>query len=182
MSTERLFIALTLPLSVREVLAALAQPLPDVNWTRLDQLHITLRFLGDVSDEKIAPMIERLATVRVAPFILPIEGVGTFPPNRPPRVIWAGVGQGHPRLFQLRQRLDDALLACGLDLDVRTFHPHATLARCGESAGPAVAHWLHASRDFAAPPFRVESFDLYSSELRPSGAVHTLKHSFPLAA
>ena len=180
MPTQRLFIALT-PLAVREVLAALAQPLPDVTWTRPEQLHITLRFLGDVSDERVDPMIERLERIRVAPFILPIEGVGTFPPNRPPRTIWAGVGNGHPRLFQLRQRLDDALLASGIDVDLRTFHPHATLARCSERAAPAVAHWLHARRDFTAPPFRVESFDLYASELRPSGAIHTLVRPFPLA-
>lgn len=180
MRSERLFIALTLPLAVREVLAALAQPLPDVAWTLPGQLHLTLRFLGEVPADRIGAMIERLEKVRVAPFILPVEGLGTFPPNRPPRVIWAGVGNGHPRLFQLRQRLDDALLASGLQLDVRTFHPHATLARCGDSAAPAVAHWLHASREFAAPPFRVESFDLYQSELRPNGAVHTLKRQFPL--
>jgi 2'-5' RNA ligase len=92
------------------------------------------------------------------------------------------VGRGHPRLFQLRQRLDDALLACGLDLDVRTFHPHATLARCAEGAAPAIAALLRGRRDFAAPPFRVEAFDLYSSELRPSGAIHTLKRRFALKA
>lgn len=181
MASERLFIALSLPLAVREVLAALAQPLPGVTWTRPDQLHLTLRFLGDVPTAELDPLLARLESVKVAPFILPIEGVGTFPPNRPPRILWAGVGKGHPRLFQLRQRLDDTLLACGLPLDVRTFHPHATLARCGDGAAPAVAHWLHASRDFTAPPFRVESFDLYASELRPSGAVHTLMRQFPLA-
>jgi RNA 2',3'-cyclic 3'-phosphodiesterase len=121
--TERLFIALTLPDAVRDVLAALAHPLPGVSWTRPEQLHVTLRFLGDVPESKIEPMIARLVTVEVVPFILPVEGVGTFPPNRPPRVLWIGVGSGHPRLFQLRQRLDDALLASGLQLDVRTFHP-----------------------------------------------------------
>ena len=179
--TERLFIALTLPDPVRDSLAALAQPLPGVNWTPPEQLHVTLRFLGDVAGEQLQPMIARLATVEVSPFILPIETVGTFPPNRPPRVLWIGVGSGHPRLFQLRQRLDDALLASGLQLDVRTFHPHVTLARTTENASAAVAHWLHTHRDVTAPPFRVEAFDLYASELRPSGAVHTLKQRFPLA-
>jgi 2'-5' RNA ligase len=180
MSTERLFIALSLPTVVRESLAALAEDLPDVTWTREDQLHITLRFLGDVEAALIEPMTARLAAIEVSGFVLPVEGVGTFPPNRPPRVIWAGVGNGHPRLFQLRQRLDDALLATGLPLEVRTFHPHATLARCGESAGSGVNAWLRRHRDFAAPPFRVESFDLYSSELRPAGAIHTLWDRFPL--
>ena len=183
MDSERLFVALTLPLPVRAALTALAQPLPDVTWTRPEQLHLTLRFLGDVAVERIAAMLARLEGVRVAPFILPVEGLGTFPPNRPPRILWAGVGNGHPRLFQLRQRLDDALIASGLrELDVRTFQPHVTLARCGEGAAPAVAHWLRASREFAAPPFQVESFDLYRSELPPGGAVHTLKRSFPLVS
>ena len=180
MHTERLFVALPLPAPVRDMLAALAEPLPGVNWTPPEQLHVTLRFLGDVNTATMQAMAERLATVRVSPFILPIEGLGTFPPNRPPRVLWIGLGSGHPRLFQLRQRLDDALLATGLQLDVRTFHPHITLARCTEDAAPAVTHWMHKHRAVAPPPFRVESFDLYASELRPAGAVHTLKQRFPL--
>jgi RNA 2',3'-cyclic 3'-phosphodiesterase len=181
MNDERMFIALTLPDAVRGALAALARPLPGVNWTRPEQLHVTLRFLGDVPGDQIEPMIARLAAVQVEPFVLPVEGVGTFPPNRPPRVLWIGVGSGHPRLFQLRQRVDDAVLASGVPLDVRTFHPHVTLARCTENAAAAIRHWLHAQRDSAAPPFRVESFDLYASELRPAGAVHTLRRRFALS-
>lgn len=175
-----MFIALTLPLPVRDTVAALAEPLHGLSWTRTEQLHLTLRFLGEVTEEQFEPMRARLATVRVEPFILPVEGVGTFPPNRPPRVVFVGVGSGHPRLYQLRQRLDDAVLASGLPLDVRTFHPHVTVARCSEQLSPAVNRWLHRHREFAAPPFRVDAFDLYTSELRPSGAVHTLKEHFPL--
>lgn len=182
MNTERLFLALTLPESVRGVLAAQAQALPGVHWTRPEQLHVTLRFLGDVAGNQVESIVARLAGVRVAPFVLPLEGTGAFPPNRPPRVLWIGVGTGHPRLFQLRQRMDDALLAGGLQLDVRTFHPHVTLARCTEDAAPAIGHWLHTHREMSAPPFRVESFDLYASELQPGGAIHTLRHRFPLAA
>jgi len=182
MNTERLFVALTLPAPVRDMLTALAQPLPGVSWTERDQLHVTLRFLGDVSAGVSQSMIARLATVKVEPFILPVEGIGTFPPNRPPRVLWIGVGSGHPRLFQLRQRLDDALLGAGLQLDVRTFHPHITLARCTENAAPAISHWMHVNRDVAPPPFRVDAFDLYASELRPAGAVHILKQRFELSS
>src|SRR3954469_9032749 len=178
--TERLFIALSPPEAVRNALVALPEPIPGINWTRPEQLHVTLRFLGDVPTDQIEPMITRLAAVRVAPFILPVETLGAFPPTRPRRILWIGTGTGHPRLFQLRQRIDDALLASGLQLDVRTFHPHVTLARSTENAAPAISHWLHAHRATAAPPFRVEAFDLYASELRPSGAVHTLKQRFPL--
>ena len=179
--TERLFVALTLPAPVRSALAALPTPMIGVNWARPEQFHVTLRFLGDVTAGQRARIIERLNAVRVMSFVLPVEGLGTFPPpGRPPRVIWVGTGSGHPRLFQLRQRVDDALLSAGLDLDVRTFHPHVTLARCTENAGPAVSEWCSARRDFIAPPFRVGSFELYASELRPTGSVYSQRHSFPL--
>jgi 2'-5' RNA ligase len=177
---RRLFLALTLPPPVRDALAALAEPIPGVAWTRPEQLHLTLRFLGDVSRQQEEAMIERLEAVRVGAFILPVEGAGAFPSEREPRVLWAGVGNGHPRLFQLRQRVDDGLIAAGLTLDLRTFHPHTTLARCTAPATPAIGRWLRAHRELAAPPFRVESFDLYASELRPSGAVHTLVRRFAL--
>ena len=178
--TERLFLALPLPEAVRSTLAAAAEPLPGVNWTRPEQLHLTLRFVGNLEPRQADAMREHLRAVRVAPFLLPIEGLGAFPPNRPPNVLWIGVGTGHPRLFQLRQRIDDAVLAAGVPLDVRTFHPHVTLARVTADGAKPIAHWMHARREFAAPPFRVEAFELFASELRPGGAVHTLKERFPL--
>ena len=182
MTTQRLFVAIALPAPVRDELVALAQPLAGVNWTQPEKLHLTLRFLGDVPEEKIDSVMAHLATVRVEPFILPVEGVGVFPAKGPPRVVWIGVGHGHPRLHQLRQRVDDALLAAGLiELDVHTFHPHATLARCGADATNPVTKWLVAHAEFVAPPFRVSAFDLYASELRPAGAAHTLVRRFPLA-
>ncbi len=181
MVAERLFIALTLPDPVRAAVAELVQPMNGLAWVRTEQLHVTLRFLGDVTEDQLAPMLDHLGRVRVEPFILPVEGVGSFPPNRPPRVVWVGVGRGHPRLFQLRQRVDDAVLASGLPLDVRTFHPHITMARVTGHSNPSLNRWLHGHESFAGPPFRVEAFDLYASELRPDGAVHTLRQRFPLA-
>jgi 2'-5' RNA ligase len=180
--TERLFVAITLPEAVREALRALAEPLHGVSWVRREQLHVTLRFLGDVQTDRMEGVCERLADIRVEPFILPVESVGAFPPKRPPRVIWAGTGAGHPRLFQLRQRLDDSLIAAGIEFDLRRFEPHITVARCPEAAAPGVAQWLHRHREFSAPPFRVEAFDLYSSVLGPGGAEHALLRRFELSA
>jgi 2'-5' RNA ligase len=179
-STLRLFVALSLPEPVRDALAALPESIRGVTWTRKEQLHVTLRFIGDTPSSALEAIRARLAAIDVATFVLPIEGVGTFPPNRPPRVIWAGTGTGHPRLFQLRQRLDDALLATGLPLDVRTFHPHVTLGRCAEDPGPALAKWLRTHGAFTAPPFRAAAFDLFASELKPMDAIHTLLERFPL--
>jgi 2'-5' RNA ligase len=182
MPTQRLFLALSLPEPVRHTIAALATPLHGIRWTPAEQLHVTLRFLGEITSEQTDVLIDRLAAVRIEPFLLPTENVGAFPPKRPPRVLWVGAGSGHPRLHQLRQRVDDTLLAVGLDVDLRSFHPHITVARCDEGSASGAAHWLREHRDFAGPPFRVKTFDLFSSELRPGGAEHHLLKSFPLVA
>jgi RNA 2',3'-cyclic 3'-phosphodiesterase len=179
--TERLFIALPLPDSVRAELAGLLEPLRGVSWTRPEQLHLTLRFLGEVPAGCVERIEERLAAIRVEPFIIPVEGVGAFPPKGPPRVIWVGVGAGHPHLFQLRQRLDDAVLAAGIDFDVRFFQPHITLARCAEGAAPAASQWLRRHCEFLSASFRVKAFDLCASRLSPQSAKHTLKRRYPLA-
>ena len=98
-------------------------------------------------------------------------------------MLWVGVGQGHPRLHQLRQRIDDALLGAGLALDVRSFQPHATLARVRAGAAPGAVHqFLRRHRDFEAAPFRAEAFRLYASELKPAGAVHTVRREYALTA
>lgn len=182
MTAERLFLALPLPEPVRVTIEALIDPeLPGVSWTRPEQLHLTLRFLGDVAADAIAPLIERLATVRVAPFLLPIEGTGAFPPKRDPHVLWVGLGRADPRLLQLRQRVDDAILAAGVPVDLRTFHPHVTVGRVSARGAVSATRWLRSHAGFAAPLFQVEAFDLFASELLPTGARHTLKQRFPLA-
>ena len=182
MTPRRFFVALALPSPVRAALDRLAEPLEGVAWAPAEQLHLTLRFIGDATDEQLEAVMPKLATVRVEPFILPVEGIGSFPPDSPPRVIWAGVGRGHPRLHQLRQRVDDALLAGGLlGLDVQRFHPHVTLARCREDAPAGVRRWIRGHREFDGPPFRVEEFALMESRLQPTGAVHTPVQRFALA-
>lgn len=174
MSTERLFIAIDPPAAVREQLSALYEPVRGIVWTRPEQLHLTLRFLGDVEIALREALEAALARVAVEAFVLPVEGLGVFPPRGPARVVWAGVGRGHPRLHQLRQQIDDALLGCGLTLDVRFFQPHFTLGRVKDEAPPgAVAQFLKRHDAYEAGLFRAAAFVLYASELRPAGAVHT---------
>lgn len=180
-ATERLFVAIPLPPPVREQLADLYEPVRGVVWTRSEQLHLTLRFLGDVECSLLEPIEAALGRVRVEPFVLPVGGTGSFPPTGPARVLWAGVGRGHTRLHQLRQQVDDALLSTGLPFDVKTFHPHVTLGRVKSGVAPgAIAEFLKRRRKFEAAPFRAEAIHLYASELRPSGAMHILRRSFPL--
>lgn len=172
METDRLFVALTPPAVVRAELAALADDfVNDTRWVPADNLHLTLRFIGDTPPEKQAEMEAALARVRVEPFVLPVGGLGVFPPRGAAKVLWAGVGHGHTRLHQLRKQVDEALLAVDLTLDVRVFAPHFTLARLGENTdAKRLSKFLHRHRAFEAPPFRVASFELYASELRAAAA------------
>lgn len=181
MSTARLFIAIDPPDVVREQLRALHEPVRGFAWTRPEQLHLTLRFLGDVEIALRDSLEAALARVAVETFILPVGGLGVFPPHGAARVLWAGIGRGHTRLHQLRQQIDDAVLGCGVALDVRHFSPHVTLARVKDEAPPgAVTQFLKRHADYEAALFRVTDFALYASELRPSGAVHTPWRIFPL--
>jgi RNA 2',3'-cyclic 3'-phosphodiesterase len=183
MAPERLFIAIPLPASLRAELAALYEPISGVAWTPPEQLHLTLRFLGEVERPLAETAEAALGAVRVEAFVLPVGGIGAFPPRGAPRVLWVGVGRGHPRLHQLRQQIDDTLLGTGLALDVRRFEPHATLGRVRAEAAPgAVSQFLRRHREFETAPFRADAFRLCASELRPAGAVHRVKREFALAA
>lgn len=175
---ERLFVALPLPGAVRLQLARVREQAEAVAWISPENLHLTMRFLGEIAGERIAALEATLSRVRVEPFVLPVEGCGAFPPRRPPRALWIGTGRSHPRLFQLRQRLDDALLTTGLAVDMRSFHAHITVARL-KGAEPSVAwEWVEAHRDFVAAPFRVAGFGLYRSVPGPAGSVYTLRRWF----
>ncbi|HVT73506.1 MAG TPA: RNA 2',3'-cyclic phosphodiesterase [Lacunisphaera sp.] len=167
----RLFVALVPPATVRAELAALAAPLAGVRWVPEENLHLTLRFIGDADADKQARFAEALARVRVEPFILPVGGVGLFPTRGPAKVLWAGTANGHTRLYQLRKQVDEALLSVDLTLDVHSFHPHFTLGRLGHEYDPKpLARFLAQHAAFEGPPFRVDAFQLMTSELNAQRA------------
>lgn len=178
--SERLFVRLDLPPPCRDALTELMEPIEGVRWTRPEQLHLTLRFLGDVVADQAQRMVAALKTVRVEPFLLPIAGIGVFPPRGEPKVLWAGLGNAHTRLFQLRQRVDDALLSAGWTGELRSFEPHITVGRVIQGERKAIDAWLHRHRAFEGPPFRVASFELVASELNYGGPVHRVHTAFPL--
>ena len=178
--SDHLFVSLSLPQPCRDALAELMKPIEGVRWTRPEQLHLTLRFLGDIVDDQTSRLVAALQAVRVEPFLLPIERVGVFPPRGGPKILWAGLGHAHTRLFQLRQRVDDALLSAGWSGELRSFEPHITLGRVVQGDRKAIEAWLHRHRGFEGPPFRVTSFELMASDLHSTGAVHRVHTAFPL--
>jgi len=179
----RLFVALVPPATVQSELAAVATPLRGLRWTPAENIHLTLRFIGEVDDEQQERFAEALARVHVEPFILPVGGVGVFPTRGPAKVLWAGVGNGHTRLFQLRKQVDEALLRVDSGLAMPGFHPHFTLGRIGEEyETKSLAGFLATHENLEAPPFRVAEFQLMASELTPGRPpAYRIAQRFPLA-
>jgi len=183
MAVTRLFVALVPPAPVRAELAALAAPLGGMRWTPADNLHLTLRFIGETTPERQDALADALRRVRVESFVLPVGGTGLFPSRGPAKVLWAGVGHGHPRLHQLRKQVDEALLTVDPGLAMPGFHAHFTLGRLEANHEPkAIARFLERHRAFEAPPFRVAEFHLMASELRAGHPpAYRVVRGFPLA-
>ena len=173
MNTKRLFVSIELPKLIARLLAELDPQLRGVRWLEAEQMHLTLSFLGNVTSEIQGSLMEKLRAISWKSFFLPLVGLGTFPGKGWPKIVWIGVGTGHPHLFQLHKRVQEAALAAGLDPDLRSFHPHVTLARCRDVPPQTIRPFLKTHTDFDAGLIRVESFHLTSSELTPAGSVYT---------
>ncbi len=175
----RLFVAVDLPERAKEEIRALQEGLPGVRWTPVEQLHLTLRFIGAADLPLFARVRSALATVRCRPFSLEVRGAGRFPPGGPPRVLWVGLAE-NDTLGLLYREVERALAGAGLEPEGRRFSPHITVARLKEPRRPDVAAWLERQGGFAVPPFNVEAFHLYSSVLTAAGAVHRREGSWRL--
>ena len=170
---KRLFVGIAMPDHIRSSLVNLHKTFPGFRWNDWNQMHITLKFIGDVNREVEDAIVQTLEGVRVEPFYLAVNGLGCFPNRDRPAILWAGLGSAHPRLFQLKKKLDDALLHIGVEPEKRPFHPHITLARCKEAAAGAVHQFVKNRRDFGTAPFKVTGIHLYSSKLNPTGSEYT---------
>lgn len=154
---------------------SLLPPLHGVRWVPEPQLHFTLKFLGDVFEDRLDAA--RAATRRAAaaaPFRLALEGLGAFPLRGPARVLWAGCGEGSEALSALEAAVEEAFVAEGFPREERPFSPHLTLARVRDpDAGRRLARLLG---EVPAEPFgtlAVSSLVLYRSDLTPRGPDYT---------
>jgi 2'-5' RNA ligase len=173
MSTKRLFVSIELSRAVTQCLSELDPHLRGVRWLAPEHMHLTLSFLGNVPEDVEEKFKTNLRAIEWKAFFLPLAGFGAFPGKGRPNVIWIGVGTGHPHLFQLHKRVQEAALAAGLEPDLRSFHPHVTVARCRDVSPEAIRPFLKAHAAFDAGMIHVESFCLNSSELTPAGSVYT---------
>lgn len=180
-SLKRLFVSIPLPGYAQDRLARLREKQSGFRWVPREQIHLTLRFIGEVDEALEGRICESLGQIVVEPFILPIQEVATFPVRGHPNVVFVGVARGHPRLFQLQHRVEQRLVQLGIEPERRAYRPHITLARTTKAAPETVYRYVKKYRDFEAPPIRVDRFSLYSSELREEGALHHEEATWHLA-
>lgn len=175
----RLFVAIDLPDAHKDHLADLKEDTLSARWTPPHQYHLTLRFIGDVADERVDVIEQSLTTIRQEAFMLYGKGLGVFPSIRKPRVLFAVI-EPVPALKAFQQRIEQALQDAGVPADDKPFHPHVTLARLRGTTARTMRGFLKAHRDYALDPFDVTRYYLYESVLRPEGALHTRRATFEL--
>ena len=183
----RTFIAVEVPEPVREKLsreiAFMKAGAPLVKWSRPENIHLTLRFLGDVKETDLEELFEavRESVEAVAPFALEMKGIGAFPNWRHPRVVWAGCGEGEGEATGLAAAVEEACVELGYEPERRPFRPHLTLGRVKQ---PADAMGLaEAVRGAENKPFGyldVDEVVVFMSSLRRTGPVYSPMARFDL--
>jgi RNA 2',3'-cyclic 3'-phosphodiesterase len=170
---KRLFVAIDLPDSTRQLLAGLDPHIRGVRWTDTAQMHLTLGFFGEVPEDVDLKLREKLTAIQFGAFFLQVNDVGSFAARGAPKIIWIGVGKAHPHLFQIHKRVQEAALAAGIEPELRPWHPHITIARCRDVSAQTLRKFLQTNAEFDAGMIRVDAFYLYSSKLTPAGPIHT---------
>jgi 2'-5' RNA ligase len=181
--TFRAFIAMDLPESVHSFLGEAQEALKlygfRVKWVRPQNIHLTLKFLGNTATADTDKIVEAMTlAARNCPTVaLAAKGVGVFPDVRRPRVIWAGLNGQLEILANLQQTLDDHLADLGFPKETRAFKSHLTLGRVkGKIASARMKAAIDKLKEFESESFEINRVILFKSELRPSGAVYTKVH------
>jgi 2'-5' RNA ligase len=178
----RIFIALDIPAEIRKNLADYMQRArsyaPDARWARVEGLHVTLKFVGEVSEELGQKMKNALAQVKAEPFTVRFEGVGFFPNPRAARVFWAGVDGGEA-LPRLASAVDVVLEKLGIGREEKAYHPHLTLARASSHPLRELASLLNAPQPQFGTMTACEFF-MYRSQPQKGGSKYTKMERFGL--
>lgn len=173
----RAFVAIEIPEEIRNRIAGLIQALqpaaPKVRWARAGGMHITLKFLGEISEQQVEEIKTQLASVQSAtPLHLQIQGAGYFPNERSPRVLWLGVQSG-AALPELASQIEKRLATLGMAKEDRPFSAHLTLGRLQRPGKlDALREELRKREPLALGSFTTDEFFLYESKLSPRGSIH----------
>ncbi len=187
MSQIRSFIALELPPllkgKIEALQTALTSPAIDVRWVRPEGIHLTLKFLGAVGEEKI-PEISHLivqCASAISPFNLAVGSLGAFPNEHNPKVIWVGAHDASGNVSALQQSLEKKLATIGFKEETRPFSPHLTLGRVRSPKGKKeLAEKLAQHKNHECGTCKAREIVLFKSDLTPGGALYTKLHTFSL--
>jgi 2'-5' RNA ligase len=174
----RLFVALPLPQIVAQSIMLTQGGVPGARWQTREQLHLTLRFIGEVGGRDAAMLDEVLAGISAPGFDLQLQGVGQFG-NRQPHTLWAGLRKSEA-LAHLQGKVDNAIRRVGQPQDAHKFTPHVTVGRLRNPDGGKLIEWLTHHALFTSPEFRVDAFHLYSSRLTSDGSVYAVERDYAL--
>ncbi len=176
----RSFIAIELPqfvsVALEQVQKSLRADKLNIRWVTSQNIHLTLKFLGDITAEMLEPVGRVLieAASSCNPISLTAAGIGAFPGIKNPRIIWTGVSGDIPQLKAFQQSLEDGLAALGHAREKRAFKAHLTLGRVKGAVDPVKLNSaLNRVRDFRTEPFSADRICLFRSDLKPSGPVYT---------
>ncbi|MFQ6017792.1 MAG: RNA 2',3'-cyclic phosphodiesterase, partial [Kiloniellaceae bacterium] len=164
----RLFVAISLPEALRARLSSLAHGLPGARWVAPENLHLTLRFIGEVDGRQARDIDAALAGIRAESFPVTLAGIDRFGNGAKLRSLWVGV-EANPALERLHNKIEQALQGAGLAPEGRKFKPHVTLARFKANPGPRLRDYLAHHALFRAEAFEAREFTLYSSFLGHNG-------------
>ena len=148
--------------------------MPGAKWVDPGNLHVSLRFIGEVDEGIAADIDAALGQVRASRFELALSGIGHFGNGSKTRLIWAGV-EKNPALLHLHDKIENALMRIGLAPEERRYTPHVTLARLKyvpSASVPKIQSYLSEHALFRAPPFAVDRFSLIASYLTKSGPIY----------
>jgi len=174
---RRLFFGLEIPARIKARLLKTTAEMSAAKWQSVEQIHITLLFLGDVEEERLSAVCEAARNIPLAPFELSVTGLGCFGQPCAPRNLWAGVQPTAP-VASLHSAIKGQMENLGLTTESRAFRPHITLARFKRQPG-SVQGLLAEYGETAFGSFQVDQFVLFESEQGSGGSVYTVIERFP---
>jgi 2'-5' RNA ligase len=177
----RLFVAVDIPEEHKTALLKTQKAFPGLPWTSARQIHLTMRFIGEVDVDQFGRVAGCLNDVSASPFTLRTDGAGFFPDAAKPSIFWFGLRES-AELLDLKQKVDMALKSSiGLSPETRNFVPHVTLLRFKSRPNDELIALLNAKfSSLELPEFSVGAFSLYSSQSSNSGAIYVKEAEYKL--
>jgi 2'-5' RNA ligase len=175
---HRLFVAIRPPEAIRDLLIDAMDEGPGLSWVGEDNLHLTLRFIGEVERRQAEEIVTALEQISSESFQLEVAGAGRFD-RRSGGALWAGVRPRRP-VAELAKKIDRACMLAGLEPEHRAFHPHITLARYRSANAAAARDFERRLANLSSEPFDVSSFMLFESHLSRHGAHYEVVEVLPL--